>query len=142
MQTFLPYPKFSQSAAVLDTKRLGKQRVETLQIMSALITGEGWVNHPATKMWRGHEWALLHYQKAVVEEWKRRGYRDTCFVKTFDLFFSVPRPHHERNVLPPWHGDKAFHLSHQSNLLRKDRMHYGLAFGNIPDDLPYIWPVS
>jgi hypothetical protein len=142
MQTFLPYPKFSQSAAALDNLRLGKQRVETLQIMKTLITGEGWIHHPAVKMWAGYEWALLHYQKAVVEEWKRRGYRDTCFVKTFDLFFSIPRPHHERNVLPWWHGDEAFHLSHRSNLLRKDPGHYGILWSGTRDDLPYIWPVK
>ncbi len=36
MQTFLPYPDFARSAAVLDPARLGKQRVETLQILRAL----------------------------------------------------------------------------------------------------------
>ena len=33
MQTFLPFPDFQQSAAVLDRVRLGKQRVEALQIL-------------------------------------------------------------------------------------------------------------
>lgn len=37
MQTFLPYADYEQSAAVLDQKRLGKQRVETLQIMQVLL---------------------------------------------------------------------------------------------------------
>lgn len=36
MQTFLPYKSFEQSAACLDNKRLGKQRVEVLQILKAL----------------------------------------------------------------------------------------------------------
>jgi hypothetical protein len=36
LQTFLPYPDFAESAAVLDRMRLGKQRVETLQIAQAL----------------------------------------------------------------------------------------------------------
>jgi hypothetical protein len=37
-------------------------------------------------------------------------------------------------------GDEAFHASHRSNLLRKDRDYYG-AFGwTEPDDLPYVWP--
>lgn len=142
MQTFLPYPKMSQTAKVLDMRRLGKQRVETLQIMTALIEpGLGWANHPATKMWFGYEWALLHYQKAIVEEWKSRGYKDTCFEKTFDLFFSIPHGPHEGNVLPPWYGNRAFHLAHQSNLIRKDRTHYGLLFPGVPDNLPYIWPI-
>ncbi len=43
MQTFLPYADFERSAAVLDRQRLGKQRVETLQIFQAL-TGRRVVN--------------------------------------------------------------------------------------------------
>ena len=36
MQTFLPYSNYPASARVLDNKRLGKQRVEVLQILKAL----------------------------------------------------------------------------------------------------------
>ena len=36
MQTFLPYPDFKKSASCLDYKRLGKQRVEGLQILNAI----------------------------------------------------------------------------------------------------------
>ena len=36
MQTFLPYPDFTQSAKTLDYRRLGKQRVEAWQILNAL----------------------------------------------------------------------------------------------------------
>ena len=43
MQTFLPYPDFIASARVLDSKRLGKQRVEALQVLRGLIRpGYGW----------------------------------------------------------------------------------------------------
>jgi Pyrimidine dimer DNA glycosylase len=37
MQTFLPYPDFVACARVLDSRRLGKQRVEALQILRALL---------------------------------------------------------------------------------------------------------
>ena len=47
MQTFLPYPDFSESAAHLDRKRLGKQRAETVQVLRALtVPGYGWRRHP------------------------------------------------------------------------------------------------
>ena len=36
MQTFLPVPGFEDGARLLDSPRLGKQRVETLQILRAL----------------------------------------------------------------------------------------------------------
>lgn len=39
MQTFLPYPDFKKSASVLDNKRLGKQRLECLQILRTLWFG-------------------------------------------------------------------------------------------------------
>jgi hypothetical protein len=34
-------------------------------------------------------------------------------------------------------GNQEFHESHQSNLKRKDPLHYTFA---VPDDLPYKWP--
>lgn len=37
MQTFLPSDDFTECAGMLDNKRLGKQRVETLQIMQTLL---------------------------------------------------------------------------------------------------------
>lgn len=42
---------------------------------------------------------------------------------------------------PEWFGNIKFHLSHQSNLLRKDWDHYIKYFGeNIQDTtLPYEW---
>ena len=36
MQTFLPYESFEESAKVLDYRRLGKQRVEGMQIINAI----------------------------------------------------------------------------------------------------------
>ncbi|MEU7740966.1 MSMEG_6728 family protein [Nonomuraea sp. NPDC049158] len=60
MQTFLPYPDFARTAAVLDPLRLGKQRVEALQILRALtIPGYGWRHHPAVRMWASYEEALV-----------------------------------------------------------------------------------
>ena len=65
MQTFLPYEDFEKSARVLDDKRLGKQRSESIIILKTLLGvyekegRKGWPHHPATKMWAGHEVALL-----------------------------------------------------------------------------------
>ena len=49
MQTFLPYESFRESAKVLDWRRLGKQRVEGMQIINAIENPnkQGWQNHPA-----------------------------------------------------------------------------------------------
>lgn len=136
MQTFLPYPSFADSAHVLDYRRLGKQRVETLQILHALVNpAYGWQNHPAVKMWRGSERVLALYGLAMCREWLRRGYEDTCFQKIEQFL-----PTLNGGASPAWLGDIAFHRSHQSNLLRKDPAHYSTFF-RVPHDLPYVWPV-
>ena len=36
MQTFLPHPDFAATARVLDKRRLGKQRVEAIQVLRGL----------------------------------------------------------------------------------------------------------
>ncbi|HYN29619.1 MAG TPA: pyrimidine dimer DNA glycosylase/endonuclease V [Dermatophilaceae bacterium] len=47
MQTFAPYADFEATARALDAKRLGKQRVEVIQIVRAL-TVPGYALSPAT----------------------------------------------------------------------------------------------
>src|SRR4051812_49729457 len=78
MQTFLPYPDFAESAAALDSKRLGKQRVEALQVLRALTRpAYGWKRHPAVRMWAGCAEGVGAYGVAVCLEWISRGGADT-----------------------------------------------------------------
>ena len=151
MQTFLPYAEFATTAKVLDTRRLGKQRVETIQVLRALtVAGYGWRHHPAAAMWAGYEEALVRYGLDVCAVWCELGNADTCATTLIaDLArgtgFSEPRSQAElatAGELPPWLGDPAFHRSHQSALLRKDPTHYRPLFTDVPDDLPYVWPAS
>jgi len=137
VQTFLPYEDFAASAEVLDYRRLGKQRVETWQILNALGgKNKGWVNHPASRMWRGHETALALYGETVCREWIRRGYKDTMLERFVNLTAGVPVS------MPAWLGDERVHISHQSNLVRKDGEFYGPIFPDVPSDLEYVWPVD
>jgi hypothetical protein len=141
VQTFLPYAGFAESAAVLDDKRLGKQRVETLQILRALYREKyGWKRHPAVLMWQGYEAALACYGVAVCDEWIRRGRQDTCKDKILEEVLESTGTHDVCSApRPPWLGDERLHASHRSSLLRKDPDHYGSRFSD-PDDLPYFWP--
>lgn len=138
MQTFLPEPSVTASLMILDYKRLGKQRVETKQILRAL-RGEtkGWVNHPAVKMWRGYEGALVQYGIACCRVWKMCGYTDNMLPYFLEL--AVEYPNHD---MPPWFGDPDFHRSHQSNLVRKDEAYYRQFYPDVPDDLDYVWPTT
>lgn len=140
MQTFLPYPEFNKSAHVLDRARLGKQRIETKQLVNALLRGGGWSNHPAAKMWRGHEYQLCLYGMSVCVEWTNRGYVDNQFEWFEAQIAAMPDNTNMRE--PKWLGDPAFHAAHRSNLLRKSPEHYGQFGWQEPPDLPYVWPVS
>lgn len=150
MQTFLPYPDFERTARVLDSRRLGKQRVEVIQIIRALTRpGYGWAHHPAVLMWRGHEEALGRYGLTTCEVWTGRGFADTCAdtivadlgaagVTTVRSQAELARA----GAIPPWLGDERLHRSHQSALVRKDGQHYAREFPDVADDLPYHWPTA
>ena len=152
MQTFLPYQDFETSARTLDPPRLGKQRVEALQVLNALtIPGRrGWQHHPVVLMWKGYEEALVRYCLDVCRVWCELGYADTCAEKVTTalgerLGVDTVRTQAElaaAGALPPWLGDEALHRSHRSSLVRKDPAHYRPIFGDVPDDLEYVWPVS
>jgi len=135
LQTFLPYEDFRSSAESLDTKRLGKQRVEAWQILIALQGGSGWRNHPAVKMWKGHVWWLLLYGLTICEVWRERGYRDSLLPKFLDAIESTAIDDY-----PPWLGVNKFHSSHRANLIRKSEVHYR-AFGwSEHPAAGYYWP--
>lgn len=140
MQTFLPYKDFKESAKVLDRGRLGKQRVEALQVIKSLHEVHyGWKNHPASKMWKGFESSLVDYSLTMCLEWISRGYADTCFDKILELQakYNIPKSGAE----PFWLGDERVHSSHRANLLRKDYSFY-IKYNWIESpDTPYYWPV-
>lgn len=138
MQTFLPYPDLRASCVVLDDRRLGKQRVETFQILRALTwPSYAWKNHPAVRMWRGFVPGLVEYGLESCREWTRRGYADSV-AEQLVAWTGGREP--VGAPLPPWFGLEPLHLSHRSSLLRKDPAHYRPIFGDEPDDLPYLWP--
>jgi hypothetical protein len=139
MQTFLPYSDFYQTASVLDWRRLGKQRVEAKQILLTIDRGDeakGWKNHPAVNMWRGYESALAQYGIVICLEWIERGYNDT------QLPWFQERVVDNDIELPWWLENDRVLVGHRSNLLRKNHDHYSQFWPDIPDDIPYYWPVE
>lgn len=148
MQTFLPYADFERSARTLDTKRLGKQRVEAIQVVRGLVIPTyGWRHHPAVKMWKGYEEALGRYGLTCCDVWTELGFADTCagtiradlaLAGVAEIRTQVELE--QAGALPPWVGDEGFHRSHRSALLRKDPGRYAELFLDVPDDLEYVWP--
>lgn len=145
----MPYASFTQTAEVLDYRRLNKQKLEAMQIINAIemrklgidkiyIVKEkkykavGWYNHPATVTWENYVPALKMYCNVMIKEWIRRGYKNT--MKLYDI--------KEPIIIPPFIGNEKLHASHRSNLLRKDYGYYSKFGWTEPDDLPYYWPNS
>ncbi|MCX8187189.1 MAG: pyrimidine dimer DNA glycosylase [Nitrososphaeria archaeon] len=89
MQIFRPYIDWRLSAAALDDKRLGKQRVECKQVLKAILRRlnlindgkRGWLNHPIVLMYyndgRAYIQDLVSFFQACVDEWKRREFTST-----------------------------------------------------------------
>ena len=165
MQTFMPYGSdFAASAIALDNQRLGKQRVECLQIINTLTgRSEGWKNHPAVLMWDGYEDALVWYSLVVCQEWRMRGFQDTCDQKIRDAAGGLWRTHipnmftwdwepinwwcgpcrHEPK-LPYWLDggvlEREMIVSHRHKLWSKDPEHYSQ--WKVLPEREYFWPKS
>ena len=130
MQTFLPYESFTESAKVLDWRRLGKQRVEGMQVIRAIENPnkQGWQNHPITIMWTPYVNALKLYTNVIIAEWIKRGYNNNMEIyDTNDI------------VKPHWLGIEEFHSSHRANLLRKDYEFYSQYKWKENPESPYVW---
>lgn len=133
MQTFLPSQSFAESLACLDNKRLGKQRVEAMQILQALEINSTsrWRNHPAVKMWANYIPALTLYHDLAIATWKARGFKNNMIYRQTGK---------DEIIFPHWLTEE-FCSRHRSNLLRKDYEFYIKYGWTEPIDLEYIWPV-
>lgn len=145
MQTFLPYPDFLASAHVLDRKRLGKQRVETLQVVRALeLPDYGWQSHPVVRMWRGYTPALVRYGLDCVRVWTGRGHDDSTADQIAEFAPWVrdlsQADLQRESLLPSWLGDERLHRSHRSQLIAKEPEYYRPLFPESPEGLDYFWP--
>jgi hypothetical protein len=133
----------NQNAKNLDNKRLGKQRLESIQIASCLLIKETrWKNHPAVKMWKGNEHYLIHvYLCEILTEWIKRGFKnEKCEQHYFNLVEICKYQGIENCNKPKW-VSADFIESHRSNLLRKDYNFYISKFPDTKLGLEYIWPV-
>jgi hypothetical protein len=152
---------FDDIARVLDNKRLNKQALEGWQILMNLLqldpqgehrVSKGWSNHPAVKMWKGHEVALYLYVEAMVKEWKRRGYKSTIGDKAKATIRRAIDLGLISNVSsnPGWISSSSTFSkvasSHRLALLNKDYEWYSQFewpedSGTRPDTYEYVWPV-
>lgn len=133
MQTFLPVDNYLESMRYLDKSRLGNQ---VWREGITLIRG-GWKNHPASKMWRGHEYHLGLYLLDGCQVLAERGKEYPEIIKKI----KTEMEKHKNTGPPSWFGNEQFHASHRSKLLFKNKQWYGQFGWTEPDNLEYMWPV-
>jgi hypothetical protein len=153
MQTFLPSKSFATSANMLDSKRLNKQVLEGYQILKVLSSDDpfaGWRNHPAVKMWRGHEMILHSYVLSMVEEAKARGIKTDKNEENISNLTEANESWWGREF-PQWYQNSAIMrlvtTTHRANLYKKDPSFYGhfkssfYSKDNMPccDGCKYFW---
>lgn len=119
MQTFLPYPDYAKCAAVLDSRRLGKQIIECGQIMRGQ-----WANHPVSRMWQGHHASLRDYLQACAYEWFKRYGREHGSYTKFKAWWAEQAFNWIPATKPAWLDD-ALCLKYRAHLLAKNPEHYG-----------------
>ena len=130
MQTFLPYKDFTKSAQALDNKRLNKQVLECYQILRVLSNPDpkaGWRNHPAVKMWRGHEKSLWSYAMTMLFEASSRGIKTDTNEKNLRNVWKL-ESQYWGDGLPDWFNNdsvmRRVTTTHKFNLFRKDPEYY------------------
>lgn len=157
MQVFLPSTDFIKVASCLDRLRLNKQALEAWQILMCNVRldpagndrpNKGWSHHPAVRMWRGHELALLNYIGIMVNEWCARGYRSSIYGKALATYVRAAELGRvgTESYLPTWfdtHGE-AVASTHRVALLSKNYDWYS-QFGWVedtgvrPETYEYLW---
>ena len=130
MQTFLPYRDFNKSAKALDNKRLNKQILEGYQILKVLNNPNpraAWRNHPAAKMWEGHEVALFTYILAMVAQARIRGIKTDNNMNNL-VALRAATISNWGDGMPSWFNNREeiqrITDSHKANLYRKDPEFY------------------
>ena len=124
MQVFLSEYTFSDSAKVLDTKRLVKQLLEGRQILTILADESpsgAWKNHPAVKMFKGHERTLYAYLYAIKDEMVSRGYK---WEKNWEVIQDtyIRKFINQKQELPSWMTNDEFDkvvITHRGRLHAK-----------------------
>ena len=127
--SFVTCPNPYQSVSLLDTKRVGKMRVELKELIDAIEKRTAWSNHPASQMWIGYLTPLKIYYNITVREWIQRGCNnnmelynipDESEYDVIPLYFDGFKTYYAGSVrnpqktFPMWFGWAPFYMSHRA----------------------------
>lgn len=129
MQTFMSEKSFSDTASMLDNKRLNKQILEGRQILNILSNyhpKKAWANHPAVLMWRGSEHILYSYIKVMANDADKRGIKTDTNMQAVEELYRVHNKLWGKDN-PKWFNKEELDrvvMTHRANLYKKDPEYY------------------
>lgn len=142
MQTFLTRYGLHSALNDLDTVTLNQQRRDAKSVaMYILGISDAGEKDPATKMWIGHEMALLNYGAVAAFIWKKRGNSDEMLT-----WFASEAKRFRKDfpgvtaLAPTWSRDADVIRSHRAALVRKAPKEYADKWKGVTRNMPVLWP--
>lgn len=135
MQVFVPYANPNKTAKVLDNRRLNKQIIECIQILSA-NTGidVDWkipkyvYNHPNTLLWKDGSRYLIKYCHTLIFEYSIRTRKKHKCLDIIYKFIQLTAHLDYSKYDNLKHLTPEFCKMHQQKLLEKDYEYYSKYF--------------
>ena len=128
----MPISNYLGSMRCLDKSRIGNQ----VWLEGMILLKGGWPHHPASKMWRGHEYDLGEYLLAGCQVLAERG---KAYPNVIERIRNEMK-RFPRTGPPLWLGNDKFHSSHRAALLYKNPHWYSQFGWNEVPKIEYIWP--
>lgn len=168
MQTFLPYDDVVKTMKCLDYQRLGKQRVEAMQIMKALKQGPKVIRcYDPKQLPAGRKYIHIYnyfpdklskYEKYVKTPWFNHPatkmwrdnldalayYHNACIDEWIARGYNnnmLHIKHKKKFKMPSWFGNKVFHAKHRGTLLSKNKKWYSQFKWKEKAVYDYYWPI-
>ena len=126
MQTFITEHDFYKSASNLIRQHLQSTIYESIHILASLLNINDRLvnpkrsvkNHPAAKLWAGHERALLYYIDVHLDKWYNLDYKMGINWQNYNLIKTIKKIKIDC-MLPKWITTQLIQ-THRSVLIQKE----------------------
>ena len=154
MNTWLPYEDFEKSVECLTDNHLRMQVTDCAKILywrtGMPIDGRNasrqQMLHPCVVQWDGYLSYLLDYSLEAMTQAQERTYygtkKEEINKRVEQILFIVPTVESrlDNSEKPHWLGDKDYHDSHKSNLMRVNSFYKEYWITEVNEGLEYVWP--
>jgi len=139
VQIFVPFAQPYKTARCLDNRRLAKQIIEAIQILSANTKiNVGWkipkyiYNHPNTLLWKDDNPYLVYYSLILCDVFytrRKKHHKSKDLINKHFFNYALESDYIYKNNLK--HITPEFCKQHQRKLLEKNYDYYKIYFGEM-----------